>query len=93
MPEGYLRDSNENDISAISGNDDPVVTKSYVDQQIQQALGGKIPTGGGSTNTGTDSNAGEAQVIEVEVTGVSANGNVNLAFNDGTTAITKSVLF
>ncbi|WP_433582168.1 hypothetical protein [Paenibacillus amylolyticus] len=38
--------------------DDPVVTKSYVDQQIQQALSGKIPTGGGSTNTGTDSNAG-----------------------------------
>lgn len=38
--------------------DDPVVTKSYVDQQIQQALGGKIPTGGGNTSTGTDNNAG-----------------------------------
>lgn len=38
--------------------DDPVVTKSYVDQQIQQALGGKISTGGGNTSSGADSNAG-----------------------------------
>ncbi|MEC0129238.1 hypothetical protein [Paenibacillus pabuli] len=37
--------------------DDPVVTKSYVDQQIQQALGGKIPTGSGNTNSGGN-NAG-----------------------------------
>ncbi|MDQ0172393.1 hypothetical protein [Paenibacillus tundrae] len=37
--------------------DDPVVTKSYVDQQIQQALGGKIPTGG-NTSSGDNSNAG-----------------------------------
>ncbi|MCM3174137.1 hypothetical protein [Paenibacillus sp. MER 99-2] len=37
--------------------DDPVVTKSYVDQQIQQALGGKITTGG-NTNTGSNSSAG-----------------------------------
>ncbi|MFC9711137.1 hypothetical protein ACFTRD_23570 [Paenibacillus sp. NPDC056933] len=38
--------------------DDPVVTKSYVDQQIQQALGGKIPTGSGNTNSGGNNNAG-----------------------------------
>lgn len=38
--------------------DDPVVTKSYVDQQIQQALGGKISTGSGNTSSGADSNAG-----------------------------------
>ncbi|QLG38183.1 hypothetical protein HW560_08650 [Paenibacillus sp. E222] len=37
--------------------DDPVVTKSYVDQQIQQALGGKIPAGSGNTNSGGN-NAG-----------------------------------
>ncbi|UPK43490.1 hypothetical protein [Paenibacillus pabuli] len=37
--------------------DDPVVTKSYVDQQIQQALGGKISTGSGNTNSGGN-NAG-----------------------------------
>ncbi|MCG7379548.1 hypothetical protein MH215_21345 [Paenibacillus sp. ACRSA] len=37
--------------------DDPVVTKSYVDQQIQQALGGKIPTGE-NANTGSNSSAG-----------------------------------
>jgi hypothetical protein len=38
--------------------DDPVVTKSYVDQQIQQALGGKISTGSGNTSSGGDNNAG-----------------------------------
>jgi hypothetical protein len=38
--------------------DDPVVTKSYVDQQIQQALGGKISTGSGNTSSGADNNAG-----------------------------------
>lgn len=38
--------------------DDPVVTKSYVDQQIQQALGGKFPTGSGNTNSGGNNNAG-----------------------------------
>ncbi|MGX1829422.1 hypothetical protein ACWIE6_14335 [Paenibacillus taichungensis] len=37
--------------------DDPIVTKSYVDQQIQQALGGKISTGSGNTNSGGN-NAG-----------------------------------
>ncbi|MGC5774394.1 hypothetical protein [Paenibacillus pabuli] len=37
--------------------DDPVVTKSYVDQQIQQALGSKIPAGSGNTNSGGN-NAG-----------------------------------
>ncbi|MFB8376732.1 hypothetical protein [Paenibacillus taichungensis] len=37
--------------------DDPVVTKSYVDQQIQQALGGKIPADSGNTNSGGN-NAG-----------------------------------
>ncbi|WP_440113518.1 hypothetical protein [Paenibacillus sp. QZ-Y1] len=38
--------------------DDPVVTKSYVDQQIQQALGGKIPAGSDNTNSGGTNNAG-----------------------------------
>jgi len=38
--------------------DDPVVTKSYVDQQIQQALGGKISTGSGNTNSGGTTSAG-----------------------------------
>ena len=52
-----------------------------------------VTTSATTTVDGTVAFAGEAQVIEVEVTGVSANGNVNLAFNDGTTAITKSVLF
>ncbi|PQP84569.1 hypothetical protein C0Q44_08435 [Paenibacillus sp. PCH8] len=38
--------------------DDPVVTKSYVDQQIQQALGGKISTGSGNTNSGGNNSSG-----------------------------------
>jgi hypothetical protein len=38
--------------------DDPIVTKSYVDQQIQQALGGKISTGSGNNSSGADNNAG-----------------------------------
>ncbi|MBR2565051.1 MAG: hypothetical protein IKE29_10560 [Paenibacillus sp.] len=38
--------------------DDPVVTKSYVDQQIQQALGGKLPSGNSSTGNGTNSSSG-----------------------------------
>ncbi|OPG94943.1 hypothetical protein B2I21_28905 [Chryseobacterium mucoviscidosis] len=50
--------------------DDPVVTKSYVDQQIQQALGGKISTGGGNTSSGADSNAGNGSN-----TGSTGNGN------------------
>lgn len=37
--------------------DDPVVTKSYVDQQIQQALGGKINTGS-NTNNSTGNGSG-----------------------------------
>ncbi|MEK4055097.1 hypothetical protein MHB84_15975 [Paenibacillus sp. FSL F4-0087] len=45
--------------------DDPVVTKSYVDQQIQKALGGSTNTGSGSTSgsnsgsTGTGSTGGD----------------------------------
>ncbi|CAI6081216.1 hypothetical protein PAECIP112173_03146 [Paenibacillus sp. JJ-100] len=37
--------------------DDPVVTKSYVDQQIQQALGGKLPSGNSNTGNGTNSSS------------------------------------
>ncbi|SHN67233.1 hypothetical protein SAMN04487896_2204 [Paenibacillus sp. ov031] len=45
--------------------DDPVVTKSYVDQQIQKALGGSTNTGSGNTSgsnsgsTGTGSTGGD----------------------------------
>ncbi|WP_315793812.1 hypothetical protein [Paenibacillus sp. BIC5C1] len=45
--------------------DDPVVTKSYVDQQIQKAMGGSANTGSGSTSgsnsgsTGTGSTGGD----------------------------------
>lgn len=41
--------------------DDPVVTKSYVDQQIQKALGGGISSGTGNAGkTGNAGNAGNA---------------------------------
>ncbi|CAM5797229.1 MULTISPECIES: hypothetical protein [Brevibacillus] len=40
-------------VSGVPGSaDDPVVTKSYVDQQIQKALGGGAGTGGASVSTG-----------------------------------------
>ncbi|MHA7579365.1 hypothetical protein ACX12E_03110 [Paenibacillus vandeheii] len=45
--------------------DDPIVTKSYVDQQIQKALGGGTNTGSGNTSgsnsgsTGTGSSGGD----------------------------------
>lgn len=38
--------------------DDPVVTKSYVDQQIQQALGGKLPAAGSNAGSNTNSGTG-----------------------------------
>lgn len=53
--------------------DDPVVTKSYVDQQIQQALGGKISTGGGNTSSGADGNAGNGSNTGSTGTGNSSN--------------------
>ncbi|WP_413374339.1 hypothetical protein [Paenibacillus taichungensis] len=53
--------------------DDPVVTKSYVDQQIQQALGGKISTGSGNTSSGADSNGGNGSNTGSTGTGNSSN--------------------
>ncbi|SDK87681.1 hypothetical protein SAMN05428961_10374 [Paenibacillus sp. OK060] len=53
--------------------DDPVVTKSYVDQQIQQALSGKISTGSGNTSSGADSNAGNGSNTGSTGTGNSSN--------------------
>jgi hypothetical protein len=53
--------------------DDPVVTKSYVDQQIQQALGGKISTGSGNTSSGADSNVGNGSNTGSTGTGNSSN--------------------
>jgi hypothetical protein len=51
--------------------DDPVVTKSYVDQQIQKALGGSMNTGSGNTSgsnsgsTGTGSTGGDTTLPPV----------------------------
>jgi hypothetical protein len=53
--------------------DDPVVTKSYVDQQIQQALGGKISTGSGNTSSGAESNPGNGSNTGSTGTGNSSN--------------------
>lgn len=59
--------------------DDPVVTKSYVDQQIQQALGGKISTGSSNTSSGADSNAGNGSN-----TGSTGTGNTSNTGGDTT---------
>ncbi|EAQ6393164.1 hypothetical protein C3513_26475 [Salmonella enterica] len=53
--------------------DDPVVTKSYVDQQIQQALGGKISTGSGNNSSGADSSGGNGSNTGSTGTGNSSN--------------------
>ncbi|WP_046227666.1 hypothetical protein [Paenibacillus dauci] len=42
--------------SQLGSADDPVVTKSYVDQQIQKALGGTISSTDSKTNTNTSKN-------------------------------------
>ncbi|ANS76112.1 hypothetical protein AWM70_17245 [Paenibacillus yonginensis] len=46
--------------------DDPVVTKSYVDQQIQAALNGKTPTAPTSPSTGSGSgSSADSEAVEV----------------------------
>jgi hypothetical protein len=42
--------------SQLGSADDPVVTKSYVDQQIQKALGGNLNTGTSNSSTGSSTN-------------------------------------
>lgn len=50
--------------------EDPVVTKSYVDQQIQKALGGTTapaaPSTGSSTNSGQASSDSQIEVVSVK---------------------------
>lgn len=63
--------------------DDPVVTKSYVDQQIQKALGG----GGGSVTPPTDGNTPSAgDSIKIVV----LNPGKRLIANEGTEVIVRS---
>ncbi|WP_427052080.1 S-layer homology domain-containing protein [Paenibacillus sp. TC-CSREp1] len=50
-----------------------------------------VTTSATTTVDGAVAYPGEAQVLEVEVTGVPANGNLQLAFNDGVTPISKTV--
>ncbi|WP_019123240.1 hypothetical protein [Brevibacillus massiliensis] len=53
------------DVAGAPGSaDDPVVTKSYVDQKIREALGGAAPVGGGVTNSGGTAAAG-LEVVEL----------------------------
>ncbi|EOS54132.1 MULTISPECIES: hypothetical protein [Paenibacillus] len=49
--------------------DDPVVTKSYVDQAIQQALGGGVsssPSAPSTGDTGSSSSSDEIKIVEVK---------------------------
>ncbi|WP_052019937.1 hypothetical protein [Paenibacillus sp. JCM 10914] len=64
--------------------DDPVVTKSYVDQQIQQALNG---SGGGSTNPTTPSQPSQGAE---EVKNVALSPGKILIANPGTEFIVRS---
>ncbi|MFK0524818.1 hypothetical protein ACINKY_21695 [Paenibacillus illinoisensis] len=57
--------------------DDPVVTKSYVDQQIQQALGGKVNTGSGTNNADNGNGAGNSGSAGTGTTG-STGGDASL---------------
>ncbi len=42
--------------SQLGSVDDPVVTKSYVDQQIQKALGGNLNSGASNSSSGSSAN-------------------------------------
>ncbi len=42
--------------SQLGSADDPVVTKSYVDQQIQKALGGNLNSGASNSSSGSSAN-------------------------------------
>ncbi|WP_427052078.1 hypothetical protein [Paenibacillus sp. TC-CSREp1] len=61
--------------------DDPVVTKSYVDQQIQQALGGKLPSGN-STSNGTSSNTGSTPGTSTGNNGSAGTGSTGVSSTD-----------
>ncbi|CAM2933547.1 hypothetical protein PASE110613_08195 [Paenibacillus sediminis] len=71
--------------------DDPVVTKSYVDQQISQALGGGVSTGGNSGNTNSGSGTGSSAtpaVNSVEI--VNVNPGERLIAKAGAEFIVRS---
>jgi hypothetical protein len=61
--------------------DDPVVTKSYVDQQIQQALGGKLPASNGTSN-GTSGNTGTNPSTSTGNNGSAGTGNTGGSSTD-----------
>lgn len=67
--------------------DDPVVTKSYVDQQIQQALNGG---GGGSSNPTTPTNPTEPSQGADEVKNVALKPGKFLIADAGTEFIVRS---
>ncbi|MGE7825195.1 hypothetical protein [Paenibacillus sp. NPDC093718] len=67
--------------------DDPVVTKSYVDQQIQQALNGG---GGGSTNPTNPTNPTEPSTSTEEVKNVALKPDKILIADAGTEFIVRS---
>ncbi|MGG4096779.1 hypothetical protein [Paenibacillus lautus] len=67
--------------------DDPVVTKSYVDQQIQQAMNG---SGGGSTNPTTPTNPTQPSQDTDEVKNVALKPGKILIADAGTEFIVRS---
>lgn len=54
-------------VSQPGTTDDPVVTKSYVDQQIQKALGGGTPTDPGTPSTPSQPSQGADEVKVVSL--------------------------
>ncbi len=79
--------------SQLGSADDPVVTKSYVDQQIQKALGGNLNSGtsnsssGSSTNTNSNTSSGTKNNSSSSSNNSSSSSNTS---NSNTGAATGS---
>ncbi len=73
--------------SQLGSADDPVVTKSYVDQQIQKALGGNLttnPSSSSTTNNSNTSSGSKNNTSSSSSTGSNSSTNANNGTNTGT---------
>ncbi|WP_046212858.1 hypothetical protein [Paenibacillus wulumuqiensis] len=61
--------------SQLGSADDPVVTKSYVDQQIQKALGGTISSTDSKTNSSSSKDTLPSSSASTNTSGSSSNKN------------------
>lgn len=76
--------------SQLGSSDDPVVTKSYVDQQIQKALGGSLNTSATSSNSNSSStNSGNSSSSTTNTNNTSSTANTG-SNTTGTSTSTNS---